>query len=136
MTDRERLTTDRRKIFARESLTIMSMNKDELRRHYNEIFDSLQEYEVAEEQGQLIRPPCKVGDKVYFVDKCDEDADEYRDISVGECVSFSILKEGLWMRCRYEDGLTLWHELYTEWGKTVFPSREEAEKALRQICKK
>lgn len=67
MTDGERLTTDKRKIFARESLTIMSMNKDELRKHYNEIFDRLQEYEVAEEQGQLIRPPCKVGDVVYFV---------------------------------------------------------------------
>ena len=67
MTDRERLTTDKRKIFARESPTIMSMNKDELRKHYNEIFDRLQEYEVAEEQGQLIRPPCKVGTHIWVI---------------------------------------------------------------------
>lgn len=57
MTERERLTTERRKIFARESLTLMSMNKEELRRHYNEIFDRLQEYEVAEENNQIIVPP-------------------------------------------------------------------------------
>lgn len=67
MTERERLTTERRKIFARESLTLMSMTKDELRQHYNEIFDRLQEYEVAEENNQIIVPPCKVGDTVYVV---------------------------------------------------------------------
>lgn len=57
MTERERLTTERRKIFARESLTLMSITKDELRQHYNEIFDRLQEYEVAEENNQIIVPP-------------------------------------------------------------------------------
>ena len=46
----QRLTTDKRKIFARENPTLMSMNKDELRRHYNEIFDRLQAYEVEEEK--------------------------------------------------------------------------------------
>ena len=65
MTERERLTTERRKIFARESLTLMSMPKEELRQHYNEIFDRLQEYEVAEENNQIIVLPVKVGDKVY-----------------------------------------------------------------------
>lgn len=61
---RDRLTTDKRKIFARECPTLMSMNKDELRMLYNEIFDRLQEYEVAEETGQIIVPPCKVGDYI------------------------------------------------------------------------
>lgn len=56
MTERKRLTTERRKIFARENPTIMSMTKEELRQHYNEIFDRLQEYEVAEENNQIIVP--------------------------------------------------------------------------------
>lgn len=56
---KERLTTDKQKIFARENPTIMSMTKEALRRHYNEIFDRLQEYEVAEENGNIIVPPCK-----------------------------------------------------------------------------
>lgn len=69
MTERERLTTERRKIFARESLTLMSMPKEELRQHYNEIFDRLQEYEVAEENNQIIVLPVKVGDTVYSISR-------------------------------------------------------------------
>ena len=47
---RERLTIDGRKIFARESVTLNSMTKSELQQHYIEVFDRLQEYEVAEEE--------------------------------------------------------------------------------------
>ena len=80
----------------------------------------------------VICPPCKVGDKVYYINEiCDENADEYLDISVGEVVSFSMQKEGLWMYCRYEDGLTYWHLVVDDFGKTVFLTREEAEKALK-----
>ena len=64
---RKRLTTDKTKIFARENITLMSVTKDELRKLYNEIFDRLQEYEIAEETGQIIVPPCKVGDKLYYI---------------------------------------------------------------------
>ena len=53
----DRLTTDKRKLFARENPTIMSMNKEELRGHYNQIFDRLQAYEntglVPEEVEEL-----------------------------------------------------------------------------------
>ena len=56
---RERLTTNKTKIFARENPTLMSITKAELRNLYNEVFDRLQEYEVAEEQGQIIVPPQK-----------------------------------------------------------------------------
>lgn len=48
-----RLTTDGRKIHARESITLNGMTKDELRQHYIEIFDRLQEYEVEEECGKI-----------------------------------------------------------------------------------
>ena len=62
MIERERLTTERRKIFIRESPTLLTMSKEELRQHYNEIFDRLQEYEVAEENNQIIISPCTVGE--------------------------------------------------------------------------
>lgn len=120
MTDRERLTTDRRKIFARESLTIMSMNKDELRRHYNEIFDSLQEYEVAEEQGQLIRPPCMVGDYVEW------------DNGIGANKRLHQIK-GFYYEpengLRYDLGVVC--PVITHQAITRIVPREEAEKALR-----
>ena len=54
------LTSEHRKIHARESITLNGMTKDELRQHYIEIFDRLREYEVANESGQLF----KIGDMV------------------------------------------------------------------------
>jgi len=63
---RKRLTTDRKKIFVRECPTIMSVTKAELHKLYIEIFDRLQEYEVAEETGQIVVPPCKAGKIVYL----------------------------------------------------------------------
>lgn len=78
----------------------------------------------------VVVPPCKVGDKVFYVNEmCDENADEYLGISAGEVVSFSMQKEGLWAYCRYEDGLTYWH-LVEKFGKELFVTKEEAEQAL------
>lgn len=48
------LTSEHRKIHARESITLNGMTKDELRQHYIEIFDRLRAYEAADESGQLV----------------------------------------------------------------------------------
>lgn len=118
MTERERLTTERRKIFARESLTIMSMTKEELRQHYNEIFDRLQEYEVAEENNQIIVPPCKVGDVVYRKD--DKKVYDWWQIEHIEIYFDEIVfVDDSGNRFTPEDI-----------GETVFLTRKEAEKAL------
>lgn len=116
MTERERLTTERRKIFARESLTLMSMPKEELRHHYNEIFDRLQEYEAAEENNQIIVPPCKVGDTVYETD----------GIRIYE---LTILDISLHKNKPYYETESLDFDDYAI-GKSIFLTREEAEKAL------
>lgn len=79
----------------------------------------------------VVVPPCKVGAEVFYVHEiCDENADEYLDISKGEVISFSLQKEGLWAYCRYEDGLTYWH-LVEEFGTELFLTREEAEAKLK-----
>ena len=128
MTERERLTTERRKIFARESLTLMSMPKEELRRHYNEIFDRLQEYEVAEENNQIIVPPCKLGDTVYIF--AGHNGHKYeKDI----CEGFYIGDDGVvQVRVRNMKGN---HGTYGIMGETLFLTREEAEKALEEMKK-
>lgn len=129
MTDRERLTTDKRKIFARESLTIMSMNKDELRKHYNEIFDRLQEYEVAEEQGQLISLPCKVGDVVYFVarnsGKPIGTIDEVKIVMIGKT------EKGFCAKGKLGENTFDIYPKFENDNHTFYASREEAEEALR-----
>ena len=127
---KERLTTDKQKIFARENPTIMSMTKETLRRHYNEIFDRLQEYEVAEENGNIIVPPCKVGDKVYEV------LPKVNHIRTNTVVGFHLgkfpnirgHKRKEYLVCYSDYSLT--HIDIEKFGKTVFLSREEAERVL------
>lgn len=119
---RERLTTDKTKIFARENPTLMSVTKAELRMLYNEIFDRLQEYEVAEETGQIIVPPCKVGDTVYVIAQNDirEHKIEKIEIGLSDIILFYHWRAGAY-EMKFAKNI----------GKTVFLTRAEAEQALK-----
>ena len=80
----------------------------------------------------VIVPPCKVGNMVWWVTTIsDMNGIENRDILVGQVISFSLQKDGLWAYCRYEDGLSFWHKVADYFGKTVFLTREAAEQALK-----
>lgn len=82
--------------------------------------DRLAAYEDAEEQGLLVKMPCKRGDKVWRI--CGPKGRKYvaerTVLSVAMCDAKKI-------------------EIFTncfDWlGKTVFLTREEAEKALREM---
>ena len=119
---RDRLTIDKTKIFARENITLMSVTKDELRKLYNEIFDRLQEYEIAEETGQIIVPPYKVGDTVYVI------ADKVYWKAKVRSVWYrrSEYKEDDLVCVEYEDG-----EIKSYYGREIYFSKEEAEQALK-----
>ena len=89
--------------------------------------------ESFKDKSRYIELPCKVGQMVFFCDEVyDEDGKEKFAISAGEVVSFSLQKEGLWAYCRYKSGLSYWHFVENYFGKTVFFTREEAEKALAE----
>ena len=76
----------------------------------------------------VIVPPCKVGDKVYFV--CfDEDCEKF--IDKGRAYAISQNENTLWFSVRYLSGLRYDHTS-SDFGKTVFLSREDAEKALEE----
>ena len=80
-----------------------------------------------------VEVPCELGHIVFFVcTVCDEEGQESLAIAVGEIVSFSIQKEGLWAYCRYESGLTYWHKVNKDFGKTVFLTKAEAEAELTE----
>ena len=126
---RDRLTIDKTKIFVRENPTLMSITKDELRKLYNEVFDRLQEYEVAEEQGQIIVPPCKVYEDVYLIvngiiERCSVDG-----------IHYTRRKKYVRLRPHHQDYWGNWSKYYTpslrSFGKTIFITREEAKQALR-----
>lgn len=86
-------------------------------------------YEDAEEQGLLLRLPCKVGDTVYLVGT-------YRNPSIDEMgVEDIFLRDGE----VYIGLIDITDSDYTDtirgsdFGKTVFLTREEAEKALADM---
>lgn len=95
----------------------------------------LAEYEDLEEQGLLVRLPCKVGNTVYTVSYRYECTLNY------DCKVFQKWKCEENIPCEYEKKeyfvkksqfcLTMLNSL----GKTVFLTREEAEKALEKMGK-
>ena len=91
-------------------------------------FAKLNEYEEAKADGRLVVLPCKVGDNVYFLLQ-ELDGEWY--VSSPHRIT-EIGTRGFWTSAfplekpNAMDDFTSWSEL----GKTVFLSREEAEKAL------
>ena len=89
-------------------------------------------YEDLEEQGLLVRLPCKVGDMVWDNDFGYPESYEIKAFSYGYCDSY--------VEPDIEDQIIFYYENYSgsitgaspmsEIGKTVFLTREEAEKKL------
>ena len=110
----------------RPTHSIKSMKDDVLL----EIYDKLKLYEDLEEHGLLLRLPCKVGDTVYEVQ-------ELRGhIQLYEVTSISISKNNILFWWEIKDGgiysNTTGFTVYAI-GKTVFLTKEEAEKKLREM---
>lgn len=85
--------------------------------------EKLRDYEIAEEQGLLLRLPCAIGDTVYYIDDYEIYSDKVDSINIRKeneeyifCIAF--------MDYKTED-----------FGKVVFLTREEAEKALDDMQK-
>lgn len=99
----------------------------------------LKSYKEAEEQGLLVRLPCKVGDMVWDNDFGYPESYEIKAFSYGYCDSY--VEPGIGI----EDEIIFYYENYThsisitgafpmsEIGKTVFLTREEAEKKLEEM---
>lgn len=72
-------------------------------------YDRLRELAEADEEGRVVVLPCRVGDTVYFVSKRYKCINE---LTINSVESIVLLGK--------------------KWGKRVFVSREEAEKALEE----
>ena len=116
------------------------MNREAERKRLVELLgDYLYSEQIADHllANGVIVPPCKVGDKVYYFSEnplCLSvqpyriyEADVVRIVTVG-------LGTSLVIQIRNEYGCTEIPDV-NEWGKTVFTSREEAEKALGGVEK-
>ena len=84
------------------------------------MFEKLAYYEDLEEQGRLVKLPCKVGDTVYKADKVSEKIKQYKVIHFEtERVDFDDYS----------------YCFLSHFGKTVFLTKEEAEAELKSYLK-
>ena len=96
--------------------------------------EELKSYKDLEEQGLLVRLPCKVGDMVWDNDFGYPESYEIKAFSYGYCDSYIELDVGI------EDEIIFYYENsigsitgafpMSEIGKTVFLTRKEAETAV------
>lgn len=92
------------------------------------MYEKLKQYEDAEEQGQLVMLPCKVGDTVYFLQRC---LDSYTFVNCGDIIAFHVYSSYITVEVNDHDAFNPFVTLdVSAFGKTVFLTREEAEAAL------
>ena len=102
-----------------------------------EAMAKLAAYEDAEEEGRLVVLPCKVGDTVYIIQKIytkclygqEFDESSCCGCEAEECDS----KKKFVVISRKVYDLVYCVEIIPKIGKTVFTTREEAEKALEAL---
>ena len=103
------------------------------------ILNKLGEYEDAEEQGLLLRFPCKVGDTVWAITSpINLGFDEGETLEVYKCVveSISFYNNRKHQIRLYSGGVFVtWYVRVSDFGKTVFLTEEEAEQALAKMEK-
>ena len=93
------------------------------------IIERLAEYEDLEEQGLLLRLPCKIGSILY--QPIDNQINEYK--AIGLC--FDITRNEFMYEVAYQIGLQ-WYKTTCDFdciNKTVFLTQEEAEQKLKEM---
>ena len=97
-------------------------------------YNKLKDYEDLEEQGLLLKLPCKVGDIIYEVDEAILLDDVIEPIKCK--VTYILLKTEIHIDVEVIEGHGI-GSTYTfeleDFGKTVFLTKEEAEKALERL---
>ena len=108
----------------------------------NECVKKLAEYETAEEEGRLVVLPCKVGDTVWVIthpfnvfddfDFYEETQDEIYESYVSSVTFYNDSNQ--YRICAKETKQFIKaYFMERHFGKTVFLTREEAEKALKEM---
>ena len=89
------------------------------------IVEKLAEYEDAEEQGLLLRLPCKVGDVIYEIHPLTGKITprKIKSIVVCNCPDLTIM---------YKSGYD-YSNVQDDFGKTVFLTKAEAEQKLKEM---
>lgn len=104
--------------------------------YWLKVYFKLKDYEDLEEQGELIKLPCKVGDTVWDVDCGRPCAYTITAFSFGECEEYICepvtTKETVFYYANSSGSIT-GSFAESEFGKTVFLTKSEAEAKLEEL---
>lgn len=99
----------------------------------------LADYEKLEEQGLLMRLPCRVGDTVWDNDFGYPELYEIKAFSYGYCDGYieagEEIRDEIIFYCENHTGSIIGSFPVSGIGKTVFLTREEAEKKMEEMKK-
>lgn len=90
-------------------------------------YHMLEEYKGLEEQGKLLKLPCKAGQKVHLLRK------DIKTVIDGEVISFDIGEFAKDMRVYITDDNRYTNISFDKVGNIVFFTREEAGAALKEL---
>lgn len=94
-----------------------------------DLYEALKRYEDLEEQGLLLKLPCKVGDTVYLIDEIEKEFDRktiVTGIEIDEDMIFIMISDGV--QCFSSSSYTI-----DDFGETVFLTQAEADAALKKM---
>lgn len=103
------------------------------------VAEKLAIYEDLEEQGLLVRLPCKVGDIVWELCLCDDGNYKIFPMIVKTISEYGAIRQvkkdmTIW-NIYAESDYTYMYKSFADFGKTVFSTKEEAEKKLEEMKK-
>lgn len=91
--------------------------------------EELKEYKTLEAEGKLVKLNCKVGDTIWYVEEDDDDYPIKLEID-----TISRNDNDTWYYA-YDDDSNKYEFIDSDFGETVFFSKKEAEKKLKEIAK-
>lgn len=96
-------------------------------KEYETILTELKKYKDLETEGKLIKLSCKVGDTIWYVEEDDDDYPIKLEID-----AISRNDNDTWYYT-YDNDSNRYRFIDSDFGETVFFTKEEAEMKLRQI---
>lgn len=106
------------------------------RKQVKEYLEELKRYRDLEEQGLLLRLPCKVGDVIWDIDYGVPTTYEITGYSFGEADGYidePIITDGIVCYYSNSNGSITGSFAVSEIGKTVFLTKAEAEQKLKEM---
>lgn len=103
----------------------------------HEVLRKLAEYEDLEEQEKLLKPPCAVGDTVYYLYTNENKESEITEMKVGCVEPFGAIRQHkgiceVW-NVYAETDYTKCYFKFFDFCKTVFLTKEESEAVLKEL---